>query len=190
MKSPMLYFNADAKILDLMKKGDEEALVMLYEANKRMVRSYILKNSGTNDDADDLLQEVIVIVWERVRTGRFEHSAKLSTFIYATVQNMWRRRLARLKRETPTEFSEMNTLDDTTSPIDLLIEDEISKKISAALVQLGEPCKTLLLLFYWEECSMDDIARKMKFANAETAKSKKYQCKKALEEILIAMGIQ
>ncbi|MEW6061736.1 MAG: sigma-70 family RNA polymerase sigma factor [Bacteroidota bacterium] len=189
MKSSIPFFNVDAKILDLIKRGDEEALVMLYEANRRMVTSYVLRNNGTEDDADDLLQEAVVIVWERVRAGTFEQSAKLSTFIYAVVKNKWRRRLAQLKRETSTEFTERNDPEDISSPIDLLMEDEISKKISAALVKLGDPCKTLLLLFYWEECSMDEIAQRMKFANADTVKSKKYQCKKALEEILVEMGI-
>ncbi|MGB6649412.1 MAG: sigma-70 family RNA polymerase sigma factor, partial [Bacteroidota bacterium] len=49
---------------------------------------------------------------------------------------------------------------------------------------LGEPCRTLLLLFYWEERSMGEIAVELGFANADTAKSKKYQCKKALEKLL------
>ncbi|MEW5800054.1 MAG: sigma-70 family RNA polymerase sigma factor [Bacteroidota bacterium] len=189
MKSPLQFFNTDSKILDLMKKGDEEALVMLYEANRRMVQSYVSRNSGNDDDAEDLLQEAVVIVWERVRAGTFEYSAKLSTFVYATVQNMWRRKLARAKRETPTEFTILNDPEESVSFLDELIENEVSKQIAAALVKLGEPCKTLLMLFYWEECSMEEIAKRMKFANADTAKSKKYQCKKAMEEILVGMGI-
>lgn len=189
MKSPLLFFNTDSKILDLMKKGDEQALVMLYEANRRMVQAYVLRNHGTEDDAEDLLQDAVIVLWERVRAGTFEYTSKLSTFIYATVQNIWRRRLAQMKRETVTEFSDPNDPEDSSSPLERLIESDTSKKISAALITLGEPCKTLLLLFYWEECSMEEIAKRMKFANAETAKSKKYQCKKALEEILMKIGL-
>jgi DNA-directed RNA polymerase specialized sigma24 family protein len=39
-------------------------------------------------------------------------------------------------------------------------------------------------LFYWDEYSLEEIAAAMGFANAETVKSKKYQCKKALEQYL------
>ena len=174
-----------------MKKGDEDALVTLYESNRRMVTTFVLRNSGTMDDAEDLLQEAVIVLWERVRAGRFEYSAKLSTFIFATVQNMWRRRLYRMKRETPSDMNEKMEIADTAgiSAVEELMETEQAKNISAALVTLGEPCKTLLLLFYWEECSMDEIARKMSFANADTVKSKKYQCKKALEKILVKTGI-
>jgi len=162
---------------------------MLYESNRRMVEAFVARNSGTESDAEDLLQEAVIVLWERVRSGRFEYSAKLSTFIFATAQNIWRRRLARMKRETPTDFNDTTPAQDDISPLEELIEDERSKKIATALVKLGEPCKTLLVLFYWDEQSMDEIAKQMSFANADTVKSKKYQCKKALEKILVEEGI-
>jgi hypothetical protein len=40
------------------------------------------------------------------------------------------------------------------------------------------------VLFYWDELSMDQIAAQMSLANADTAKAKKYQCKKELERFL------
>ncbi|MDD8017765.1 MAG: sigma-70 family RNA polymerase sigma factor [Bacteroidota bacterium] len=184
MKSSIFFLNDDARILDLMKKGDEEALVTLYQSNRKMVTSFVLRNSGTSDDAEDLLQEAVIILWERVREDRFEYSSKLSTFIYATAQNLWRRRLARMKKEISVEFDEKIEANDDPSILDELVENERSKTIALALVKLGEPCKTLLMLFYWENSSMDEIAKRLKFANADTVKSKKYQCKKALEKIL------
>lgn len=184
MKSPIVFLNTDSRILDLMKKGDEDALVLLYESNRRMVTSLVVRNGGSEDDAEDMLQETVIVLWERVRAGRFELTAKISTFIYATVQHMWNRRRSRLIRESPTDLSEDTTIDEGGSPLDALMENDLSRAIASALNRLGDPCKTLLLLFYWEECSMEEIARRLKFANTDTAKSKKYQCKKALEKIL------
>lgn len=53
--------------------------------------------------------------------------------------------------------------------------------------KIGQPCRRLLLMFYWEEASMETIAGQLGFANAETAKAKKYQCKKALEKMVKAV---
>jgi RNA polymerase sigma factor (sigma-70 family) len=184
MKSPLFFLNTDVKILDMMKQGDEQALVMLYDANRRMVTSYTLRNGGTEDDAEDLLQDAVIVLWERVRSGRFEYSSKLSTFLYATVQNMWRRRRAKLIRETPTDMSGDEGGESGDSPLDDLMQTELSAAIAAAVVKLGEPCRTLLVLFYWEERSLQEIALQMHFANTDTVKSKKYQCKKSLEKIL------
>ena len=49
-------------------------------------------------------------------------------------------------------------------------------------------CRKILILFYFEERNMADIARLLKFANADVVKAKKYQCKKALEEAMNFAG--
>ncbi len=184
MKSSLLFLNTDSKILDLIRRGDEEALVMLYESNRRPVLAYVIRNSGTEDDAEDMLQESLVVLWERVRSGRFEYSAKLSTFIYGVVKNMWSRRLAHMRREAPSELDPEQHSDGALSPLEHLIDSEEAELVRAALERIGEQCQKLLKLFYWEELSMEEIAVQMGFANADTVKAKKYQCKKALETVL------
>jgi RNA polymerase sigma factor (sigma-70 family) len=185
MKSSLFYLHNDAKILDLIRKGDDEkSLVMLYKANRRPVVSFVIKNSGSADDAEDILQEAVVVLWEKVRSGKFHYESQLSTFIMGTAKNIWLRRLARRRKEIPEEttIDEVKSLD--PSPLEELIEKDRSKLVRDSLNKLGDPCKKLLLLFYWEELPLEKIALQMGFANAETVKSKKYQCKKALERIL------
>ncbi|MBI2619724.1 MAG: sigma-70 family RNA polymerase sigma factor [Ignavibacteriales bacterium] len=183
MTPSLLFLNRDAKILHLMRKGDEEALVMLYRDTRAMVASYITRNSGSPDDTEDMLQEALVILWERVRSGKFEHTAKLSTFVFATVRNLWSRRLARMRRETALQETADPPANDPLL-LDNLIEKEQHELLRQAMTRIGELCRQLLLLFYWEERPMEEIASRLGFANADTAKSKKYQCKKNLERIL------
>jgi hypothetical protein len=40
------------------------------------------------------------------------------------------------------------------------------------------------MMFYFDGNDMEQIARKMQFANADTAKAKKYQCFKKLETLI------
>jgi RNA polymerase sigma factor (sigma-70 family) len=70
------------------------------------------------------------------------------------------------------------------SPLDQMVDNEQNAIIRSALDRLGDPCRTLLILFYWEEASMDEIARQLGLANASTAKSKKYQCKEQLKRLI------
>lgn len=184
MAARLHFLNKDARILDQIRNGDEEGLLELYRSNRRPVTAFVTRNSGNADDAEDLLQEALVVLWERVRTGKFEFAAKLDTFVFATVKNMWLRRLARKRREAPDGIDPELLPDNSASALDALLEDEQVQIVRDALEALGEPCKTLLLLFYWEERSMEEIADQLGFANADTAKSKKYQCKRALEGIL------
>jgi len=177
--------NSDSAILDLIRnKRDEGALMMLYRANRRAVTSYVVRNSGTNEEAEDMLQEAVIVLWEKIRSGNFEYRSKLSTFILATVKNLWLRRLARRRKELPQGESFETAQDDSPSPLEALIEEERVTLIRDALKKLGEPCRQLLLLFYWEELTLEEISARMGFANADTVKSKKYQCKKALEGLI------
>ncbi len=178
------FLTEDARLLDRIRRGDEEALVTLFRQSRRAVTALVTRNSGTERDAEEVLQESLVVLWERVRQGRYRHAARLETFLYATAKNLWLRRLARARRETPLNLDADESVADDPSPLDRLIESEESAMISNALSRLGEPCRTLLVLFYWEEASMEEIATRLGFANAETAKSKKYQCKKALQDML------
>ncbi|MCC6398837.1 MAG: sigma-70 family RNA polymerase sigma factor [Bacteroidetes bacterium] len=184
MASPLLFLNKDARLLERIRDGDEEALVDFYEENRGVISAYILRNSGNQEDADDMLQEAVVIFWERVRSGRYEHTAKTSTFLFAIVKHLWSRRLARKRKESPGENDPDGYVDPEDSPLDALVASEEAARVHMALSRIGEPCRALLLLFYWEERPMDDIARILGFANADTAKAKKYQCKKALERAL------
>ena len=187
MGTSLFFLNDDARILDLIRKGDEEALVLLYASNRKPIYSFVARNNGTTADAEDLLQDALIVLWERVGAGRYEHEAKISTFLYATARNMWLRRLARQRREVPIGIHAEEPIEDGASALDAIISNEQETTIARALQTLGEPCRKLLLLFYWEERSMEQIAAELGFANAETVKSKKYQCKKALQKLLRKM---
>ncbi len=186
MAAELHFLPTDGAILEMLQRGDERGLVLLYKQCRNPVRNYVLRNSGTQDDAEDLLQEAVVILWERIRSGSYEHAAKLETFVVAVAKNIWLRRLARKRREIPGDPIAFDALaDGDRSPLEDLMQDEETARLASSLKSLGDPCRTLLLLYYYEERSMEEIARMMGFANADTVKSKKYQCKKALETVMM-----
>jgi RNA polymerase sigma factor (sigma-70 family) len=180
MSPSLQFFDRESKILHLIRNGDEKGLVMVFEDTRSMAVSYVKRNSGNEADAEEVLQEAVVILWEKVRGGSFEAQSKLSTFLMGVIKNLWARRLARRKRETPLpdEFDPPATEE---SPLDGLIREEQIEMMREAMSRITELCRNILLMFYWEEKSMEEIASNLGLANAETAKSKKYQCRKSLE---------
>ena len=153
-----------------------------------MILAYVTHNSGTADDADDLLQEAVIVLWERVRDGSFEYRSKLSTFLYGVVKNLWSRRLARKRRERPADPDPDAIAGEDPDALETIVRSEEIEAVQNAMRKLSEQCRKLLLLFYWEMKPMEEIATLMGFANADTAKSKKYQCKKSLESLLSGSG--
>ena len=184
MQTPLFFLNDDSKLLDALRNGDEHALAELFQKNRRPITSLVIRNHGTEDDAEDILQEALVVLWEKIRSGSFEYQAKLSTYIYATAKNIWFRRLARRRRELPATNEAFEVAAEDTTPQEELEENERISAVQYAMEQIGNPCRDIHLLYYWEEQSMEEIALKLGFANADTVKSKKYQCKKMLERLV------
>lgn len=170
----------DQKLLQRLQSGDQEALVSLYKSHHGMIRSYVTKNQGREEDAEDLLQDALIVLWQKVQQGNFVLSSKLSTYLMAVCKNLWLKRLAKQKR---TEG------EDKILPHLHIVADNFSdntdfKHLQKAMDEIGETCKQLLLLFYFDGNDMEQIAQKMQFANADTAKAKKYQCFKKLETLI------
>jgi RNA polymerase sigma factor (sigma-70 family) len=184
MQTPLFFLNEDSKLLDALRNGDDSVLEELFHKNRRSIASLVIRNHGTEDDAEDVLQESLIVLWERIRKGTFEYQAKLSTFIYATAKNIWFRKLAQQRREFPSTSETFEIPSGDSTPIEEMEENERILAVEQAMEEIGNPCRDILLLYYWEEQTMEEIAVKLGFANADTVKSKKYQCKKALEKLV------
>ncbi|KAA3612474.1 MAG: sigma-70 family RNA polymerase sigma factor [Calditrichaeota bacterium] len=176
-------FLSDNEVLRRIKANDRTVLGELYISNERIISSYIKNHGGGAADIADLLQEAIIVLWQNVNAGRFELSAKISTYLFAIAKNKWMAEKRRQKKLDHNIESLENKTDGNNS-LDNLIDDEQKLLVREALQKLEPPCKELLLLFYFEERSMNEIAEILNFANSNVAKAKKYQCKKALEVLI------
>jgi len=61
--------------------------------------------------------------------------------------------------------------------------DEQFRIMQRSMGSLGEPCKTLLADYYLHKRSMQDIAEKFGYTNAENAKNQKYKCLMRLKKL-------
>jgi RNA polymerase sigma factor (sigma-70 family) len=172
----------DEQIVYKIKQGDEKMLLLLYKRNADPIRNYILRNNGTTADVEDMLQEALVIFWQKVQQADFSLTSKIDTYLYAVAKNLWLKNLRKNGRMTSQEFGDDHSLD--IADVEPETTDEQSEVLSRYLQKLGDTCRQILSLFYFEQWDMEQIAAKLRFANAQTAKAKKYQCKKQLEALI------
>ena len=158
---------SDEEIISCIKKGDESALDYLYKKNYRVILRYILSNNGTSDEAKDLFQDALIVFWEKVRSGELVLTSKISTFVFSICKNLWH-------KESEYEPGESYDHD----------ADERLNIVLNVIGKMGETCKKVLMLYYFDKLSMQDIATELGFANADTAKTKKYKCKSELERLI------
>jgi len=169
----------DAEILARMRKGDETALEYLYQKYYRMMIKLVVSNSGTEYEAKDIYQEALIVLWQKAVSDNLVLTSKISTYLYSICQNLWRKELdrkSRLSSETKdkTEYMQHD-------------REERGRVIRECIEQLGETCQKVLTYYYFDGMSMNDIAEKLNFSSTDTAKTKKYKCKKRLDQLVKSM---
>jgi RNA polymerase sigma factor (sigma-70 family) len=181
--------NQDYKEQELLKGlalSDKKAIETIYQENYNMVQSLIINNNGTVHEAKDVFQEAMIVLFEKARTGNFELSCQIKTYIYSVCRRIWLKRLQQLKR-----FSiDLDPIEELI-PVEEDIEEHEKKDEEFAILEkavsnLGEPCKSLIEAFYIQKRNMQDIASEFGYTNADNAKNQKYKCLMRLKKIFFA----
>lgn len=166
----------DSEILDRIRKGDERALDYLYKKYYRMMTNIVLKNNGTEEEAKDVYQETLLAFWQKAVSGKLVLTSKISTFLYSICLNQWRKEL---ERKSKLSHEEVDSEEYQTHEA-----QERYNVVMQCISELGDTCKKILTYYYFDGFNMTDIAEKMNFANTDTAKTKKYKCKKKLDSLI------
>lgn len=174
---------ADSEIILGVLNGSKETLDQLYKSYFPMVLQLILMNNGDEDDAKDIFQESVIVLYNKVKTGNFELSSKLKTFIYSVARRLWLKRLSQQSRKSGS----IRDFEDILPVEHDLEQHELKEKqfgiMEHSLGLLGEPCKTIIEDFYLNNCSMQDICEKFGYTNSDNAKTQKYKCLQRLKKL-------
>jgi len=163
--------------------NSESMLKRIYIAYFPMVLQLIISNNGNEDEAKDIYQEAIIVLYNKVKSGNFELSSKLKTYIYSICRRLWLKRLSQMSRYGGDihDFQEYLPVDE-----DLVSHEERDiqfSKMEGALSELGEPCRTIIEDFYIKNRSMQEICEKFGYTNADNAKTQKYKCLQRLKKL-------
>jgi RNA polymerase sigma factor (sigma-70 family) len=172
-------------LLQGLAKNDKKATESIYKDNYNMVQALVVKNNGSAEDAKDVFQEAMIVLFEKVRTGNFELNCQVKTFVYSVSRRIWLKRLLLQNRFQLSEGHE-----DIVS-VDEEMEEHEKKNneyfiMEKAMGGLGEPCKSLLEAFYLQKRSMQDIASGFGYTNPENAKNQKYKCLMRLKKLFFS----
>jgi RNA polymerase sigma factor (sigma-70 family) len=173
----------DREVVLGILNDSEDALNKLYTGYFPMILQFILNNNGDEDDAKDVYQEGIIVLYNKIKGGNFELSSKLKTYIYSVCRRIWLKKLSQQSKKTSniSDFEDVMAVE-----VDLEQHEEKDKqfdKMQDALLHLGEPCKTIIQDFYINNLSMQDICEKFGYTNTDNAKTQKYKCLQRLKKL-------
>lgn len=160
---------SDQEILDhLMHNKYSAALKGLYNVLPD-VKRYVIANNGSANDAEDVFQDALVVLYKKVHAGNLVLTVPLKTYLLAVVRNCWLQELRQQKKMPAANLAdEIAVIDQDEEPLYNTATD--------AFKLLGEKCRQLLIMFYFKKKTFREIAAELAFSSEELAKNQKYRC--------------
>ena len=173
----------ESKIIGFLQDDKQErAFSRLYKFYPK-VEKHVLINSGSKDEALDIYQDGLVILYKKVTDPNFDLSnsqIKIEGFLINTCKLLWSNELRKKKvrsgddsKLSGLQFDSVSDQDDIQKQIE---KENKFKIIEDVIKKLGDKCRSILEMFYYKSQSMDSIAKKLGYKTVKSAKVQKYKC--------------
>lgn len=124
---------------------DNRIITALYDTYRVVVVDYIRKNSGNEQDADDVWQDTVMVLFQMVQEPDFKLTAKLKTLIYGIAHRVWLKKLSRKDLEQRVRSEQLPAFSPEHIDITRAVEDfEKNQCLWKHFKQLPEGCQKLL----------------------------------------------
>jgi RNA polymerase sigma factor (sigma-70 family) len=176
----------DTEYIEGLRHGNDAVIRSVYKKFYPTIARMVLNNSGTEQEAKDVFQETVLVLYHHAQQERFILSCALQTYMYSVARRLWLKQLNKKHGlyKLDERFQEDEDIADMQNDVEAYEKRELNlERMKESIGQLGEPCKTLLEDFYTRHLSMDEIAEKFGYTNADNAKNQKYKCLQRLKKI-------
>jgi RNA polymerase sigma factor (sigma-70 family) len=176
---------SDSELVEAIREKEmlEQAILQLYKDHAEITRSFIKGKGGTEQDADDIFQETVVSFIDSVQKSKFRQESGIRTFLISISKNLWYNEIRRRQRAGNRERLFEADRDQEDSGIDEIIQDrELKKQLNQLLQDLGDSCRKILEMFYYENLSMKEIVSHLHYENEQVVRNKKYKCLQQLTD--------
>jgi RNA polymerase sigma-70 factor (ECF subfamily) len=167
--------------IQYIKRNEDQALKEIYFRFKDPCTRWIESHFNCDrDEAEEIFQLSVVILYDNIVSGKLTIlSSDLQFYLNGIAKNK-AFELIRKKQNTISLDDSLVLFHYVNEDPDSEYEDQL-QLASQALEALGEPCKSLLELYYYNELNMEEIASQLGYKNSDTAKNQKYKCLKRLQ---------
>ncbi len=152
----------------------------LYKQQYPQVVHLLKAKGGTESQIADIFQDALVIFYNQVRAEKFKGNGSLSNYLKSITKHLWYRTFRKL--DSLVYANELNGHNE--QEIELNEEYDRYLLLQDALEELGDPCREVLMDFYYAGASIKDIQHKFGLGSEQAAKNKKYRCLQKLTKLI------
>jgi RNA polymerase sigma factor (sigma-70 family) len=150
----------------------------VYDECFPMIERMVINSGGDNEQAKDVFQDGLLIVYRKLSNGEFQLSCKFSTYLYAICKKLWaqekKKRITRM-RQIPSEQEMLEEPDSMYNEE----EDNIKQIYHYHFKEISKDCQKILIL-HFNRTPIEEIQKIMNYQNPHYTMDRKYRCKKSL----------
>jgi RNA polymerase sigma factor (sigma-70 family) len=170
----------DHLYIEALLKNDSRVLSKIYEKYSYKIVSYVQKNSGNSDDAQDIIQEVLVTIYHQAKEKNFILTCPFDAYFYLLCKRKW---LNELKKRGKNKVTILEDNTSITEEQEQQVEEteifELQHQIfELKFKELGKKCQELLKISFKIK-SMEKVAEILGVTYGY-ARKKKSECMKKL----------
>lgn len=177
----------DAELITLItnKTSVNRALHYLYKRYFRLLQHYVLSNQGSEVEAEDLVQEVMISFVDLVQQGKYRGEASVKSLLFTLARNHWismlRKRGTDIARDEWFE-NERDIVERDMS--EQMMSLEAQQTMATLFDRLGDACRKILTLFYYQNLSMKEILAQTDYSSEPILRNKKHKCLKDMVDYI------
>ena len=173
------------KILAGIVENDRIVIQYVYDKYFVSIKYYVIKHGGTDNDAWDVFQDSLMVVYEQAQSGNLVLQNKFITYFYSICKYRWLKLLRDRSPNQHEEFEYKNEVEvlgynNYVAQIDEAIEQEERERIyQENFLKLSKECQKLFKLLA-KGLTTSEITKKLNYKSTGFTYKKRKLCKEQL----------
>jgi len=178
----MIHYSDEA-IQEGLRLRSDYIINFIYKEFFPLIKFLVTQNGGSDEDAEDVFQDGIIIIYNKININQFVLTSSFKTYMYSVCRNLWLQKLNKRRAifDKLTDVEEYIDLPKTMLQDATVEETEMHRIIQIHFLSLHEDCQKVLRLFI-KNIPLREIAAIMGFKTENYAKTRKYLCKEELKK--------
>src|SRR5580692_11497417 len=178
-------FSDDAIVAGILSNDLNDIIFYIYRQYAELISFNVVTMGGSLQDGEDIFQETVVTFIDLIRKGKFRGDSSIKTFLVAVARNIWLNELKRKKSgDQRAKIFETNRGHIENDVLENLNQREKREQLLSLMDRLGDSCRKILTLFYYENLPFEEIIGKMGYETEQVARNKKYKCMRELSDLI------
>jgi len=167
--------HADQRYIDALANNDPYILEELYKKFSGKIKGMILHNHGSETDAGDVLQDALLSIYKKAKTGNFVLTCPFECFLYSVCKRIWLKELINRKHSTIAINENEEYIEDGSSALmnEIKLTEERDWLLHENLNALDENSRQLLQLS-WSGKPMSEVAQTLHMSYSYARKKKSH----------------